>query len=180
MESWSWKGCEGNPVTVEVYSKAAKVVLSLNGNAIGEAVPENCKACFETTYQPGELTAVGYDQSGTAIESGSLHSAVGNNRICLRTESSVIANDAVVFVEVDICGENGVVESNADELLTVHAEGAEVLGFGSAWRRSEESFVSSSYTSCYGRALAAVRISDAEHVRIAVKGTTLGEQEIIL
>lgn len=180
IPSWSWKGCEGNPVTVEVYTKAAKVVLSLNGNVIGEAAPENCKACFETTYQPGELSAVGYDQDGTVIETGSLHSAVGNNKICLRTESSAVSNDAVVFVEVDICGENGVVESNADELMTVHAEGAEILGFGSAQKRSEESFVSSSYTSYYGRLLAAVRITDAEHVKIAVKGTTLEEQEILL
>ena len=180
IPSWSWKGCEGNPVTVEVYTRAAKVVLSLNGNVIGEAAPVNCKACFETTYQPGELSAVGYDQNGTAIESGSLHSAVGKNKICLRTESSAIVNDAVVFVEVNICGENGVIESNADELLTVRAEGAEILGFGSAQRRSEESFVSSAYTSYYGRALAAVRITDAEHVKIAVKGTTLEEQEIIL
>lgn len=180
IPSWSWEGCEGNPVTVEVYTKAAKVVLSLNGNVISEAVTENCKACFETTYQPGELSAVGYDQDGTAIETGSLHSAVGNHKICLRTESSVVSNGAVVFVEVDICGENGVVESNADELLTVRAEGAEILGFGSAQGRSEESFVSSAHTSHYGRALAAVRITDEGHVKIAVKGTTLEEQEILL
>lgn len=180
IPSWSWKGCEGNPVTVEVYTKAAKVVLSLNGNVIGEAAPVNCKACFETTYQPGELSAVGYDQNGSAIESGSLHSADGENMIRLRTDNSVAVNDKVVFIEVDICGENGVVESNADELLMVRAEGAEILGFGSGQRRSEESFVSSSYTSYYGRALAAVRITDAEHAKIAVKGTTLKEQEILL
>ncbi|MDE6056279.1 MAG: DUF4982 domain-containing protein [Lachnospiraceae bacterium] len=180
IPSWSWKGCEGNPVTVEVYTKAAKVVLSLNGNVIGETAPENCKVCFETIYQPGELSAVGYDQNGAAIESGSLYSAVGNNKICLRAESSAIANDAVVFVEVNICGENGVVESNADEMLTVRAEGAEILGFGSAQRRTEESFVTFGYTSYYGRALAAVRITDAEHVKIAVKGATLEEQEILL
>lgn len=180
IPSWSWQGCEGNPVTVEVYTKAAKVVLSLNGNVLGEAVPENCKACFETAYQPGELSAVGYDQNGTVIERGSLYSAADNKKICLRTESDSIVNGAVVFVEVNICGENGIIESNADELLTVRAEGAEILGFGSAQRRSEESFVSSSYTSYYGRALAAVRITDAGHVKIAVKGTTLKEQEILL
>lgn len=180
LPSWSWKGCEGNPVTVEVYTKAAKVVLSLNGNVIGEAVPENCKACFETTYQPGDLSAVGYDENGTAIESGALHSATGKNMIRLQTESSAVENDAVVFIEVDICGENGEIESNADELLTVRAEGAELLGFGSAQRRSEESFVSSSYTSYYGRTLAVVRITDAEHAKITVKGATLEEQEILL
>lgn len=180
IPSWSWKGCEGNPVTVEVYTKAAKVVLSLNGEVIGEAVPENCKACFETTYQPGILSATAYDENGTEIEKGSLQSAAGENAIRLQAESGEIVNDAVVFVEVDICGENGEIESNADELLTISVEGAEILGFGSGERRSAETFDSGSYTSYYGRTLAAVRITDAEHAKVSVKGTTLAEKEILL
>lgn len=180
IPSWSWKGCEGNPVTVEVYTKAAKVVLSLNGEVIGEAAPENCKACFETAYQPGILSATAYDENGTEIEKASLQSAAGENEIRLQAESSEVGNDAVVFIEVDICGENGEIESNADELLTISAEGAEILGFGSGERRSAETFDSGSYTSYYGRALAAVRITDAEHAKVSVKGTTLAEKEIVL
>lgn len=180
IPSWSWKGCEGNPVAVEVYTKAAKVVLSLNGETIGEKVPENCKAVFETVYLPGILSAAGYDENGTLVESGSLQSATGENFIHLRAENSKVENDAVVFIEVDICGENGEIESNAEELLTIKAEGAEILGFGSGRGRSEESFVSCNYTSYYGRALAVVRVTDAGHAKISVRGITLAEQEILL
>jgi len=180
IPSWSWKGCEGNPVMVEVYTKAARVTLSLNGEMIGETIPENCKAVFETVYQPGILEATGYDENGIILERGSLQSAAGTNSIRLKAENNRIENDAIVFIEVDICGENGEIESNADELLTIDAEGAEVLGFGSGQRRSEESLVSNSYTSYYGRALAAVRVIDVGHVKISVKGTTLAKQEILL
>lgn len=180
IPSWSWKGCEGNHVTVEVYSRAAKVVLSLNGEVIGEAVPENCKASFETMYKPGNLTAVGYDENGTEVERGILQSAAGENSIHLRADCGEIINGAVVFIEVDICGENNEIESNADELLTIYAEGAEILGFGSGRGRTEESFVSNQYTSYYGRALAAVRVENAGRAKISVRGTTLEEKDFYL
>lgn len=182
IPSWSWKGCEGNPVTVEVYTKAAKVVLYLNGNKIGETVPENCKASFETVYQPGTLSAEGDDEYGNIIERGELKSAVGSDSIRLRLDRTTnkIENGSIVFVETDICGENGEVESNADELLSVSVEGAEILGFGSARRRSEESFVAGRYTTYYGRALVAVRITETEHAKLIVKGSTLPLKELKL
>lgn len=180
IPSWSWKGCEGSPVTVEVYTRAAKTVLFLNGEVIGEAVPENCKACFETVYKPGTLSAIGYDANGAEVERGILRSATGENSLRLRAEEGEIANGAIVFIEADICGENGEIESNADELLTIQAEGAEILGFGSGQKRSAESFVSGSYTSYYGRTLAAVRVTDVGNARVVVRGVTLPEQEILL
>lgn len=180
IPSWSWKGCEGNPVTVEVYTRTVRVALLLNGEVIGEADTENCKVSFETVYQPGVLSAVGYDENGTAVESGSLQSATGTNSIYLKVENTERDNEELVFINVDICGENGEIESNADEVLTIDAVGAEILGFGSGRERSEESFLSHSYTSYYGRALAVVRITDAGQAKVTVKGTTLMEKDISL
>ena len=123
IPSWSWKGCEGNPVTVEVYTRTVRVALLLNGEVIGEADTENCKVSFETVYQPGVLSAVGYDENGTAVESGSLQSATGTNSIYLKVENTERDNEELVFINVDICGENGEIESNADEVLTIDAVG---------------------------------------------------------
>jgi len=189
IPSWSWRGCEGNAVSIEAYTRAEKVVFSLNGNVIGEAEVENCKAVFETVYMPGILAAVGYDENGKVLESGFLQSAEGPLAIRLRVEADKADNKSldnkeengrIVFIEADICGENGEIESNADELLAIEADGAEILGFGSARGCSEESFLSGSYTSYYGRALAAVRVTDAGKARVSVKGTTLPEQQILL
>ena len=123
IPSWSWKGCEGNPVTVEVYTRTVRVALLLNGEVIGEADTENCNVSVETVYQPGVLSAVGYDENGTAVESGSLQSATGTNSIYLKVENTERDNEELVFINVDICGENGEIESNADEVLTIDAVG---------------------------------------------------------
>ena len=57
---------------------------------------------------------------------------------------------------------------NADETLKVEVEGGELLGFGSAEPRSEESFVSGIHTTFYGQALAAVRAGEAGLMRVTV------------
>ena len=58
---------------------------------------------------------------------------------------------------MEIVGENGVVESNADQKLTVTVEGGELLGFGSANPCHEEQYHTGVFTTYYGRALAVVR-----------------------
>ena len=34
IPSWSWHGCEGKPAMVEVYARAAKVTLKINGKTV--------------------------------------------------------------------------------------------------------------------------------------------------
>ncbi len=63
----------------------------------------------------------------------------------------------IVYIPVEIVGENGVVESNADRCLTVTVTGGELLGFGSANPCTEETYHTGTFTTYYGRALAIVR-----------------------
>ena len=63
IASWSWPGFEDRPVTVEVYADADEVELLVNGTSVGRAAAgedHRYRAVFETTYAPGELTAVAY------------------------------------------------------------------------------------------------------------------------
>ena len=34
-QSWSWNGCDGNAAIVEVYARAARVDLFINGKKVG-------------------------------------------------------------------------------------------------------------------------------------------------
>ena len=64
IASWTWKGQEGNPVSIDVYSDADEVELFLNGKSLGrKAAGEGAgfAAAFETAYEPGELKAVNMD-----------------------------------------------------------------------------------------------------------------------
>ena len=67
------------------------------------------------------------------------------------------SNGQIVYIPVEITGENGVVESNADRKLTVTVEGGELMAFGSANPCHEEQYHTGSFTTYYGRALAVVR-----------------------
>lgn len=156
LPSWAWQNCEGNKTIVEVYADATKVELFLNDKSLGKKTIKDYKAIFKVKYIPGQIIAVSYDSSDNEIGRSKLESATGNRTLSLIPEKTV---DNIVYVNISIIGENGVVECNADEMLTVSVEGGELLGFGSACPRTEESFITGSYTTYYGRAQAVVRIA---------------------
>ena len=68
MPSWSWTGCEGKKASIEVYARAARVELWLNGRIVGRKTLKNdCLAKFSVPYEPGRLEAVRYDAQGCEL-----------------------------------------------------------------------------------------------------------------
>lgn len=179
IPSWSWRNCDGNTVCVEVYTKAAHVKLYLNERLLDEKDTEDCKAIFETNYQPGELKAVGMDEHGVNQTEGRLTSAEANLLIRIQPEKKNAQIGEIVFVEIDICDQQGIVESNADELISVQVEGGELLGFGSARQRTKESFLDARATTYYGRSLAVIR-KEREQVKVTAVGSVLAENSEII
>lgn len=168
LPSWSWKDCDGNKAVVEVYADAAAVELILNGKSLGKKKIKDFKAIYKTIYTPGEMKAVAYDARGVAISENVLTSASGKLDIIATPEVKCARPGQVVYVDMSISGENNVVESNADVRLTVSVEGGRLLGFGSANPRTEDQFVSGSYYTYYGQALAAVVADECGTLRISV------------
>ena len=158
LQSWAWQGCDGNKAIVEVFTDAALVELYINGKKVGKSKVKNCKVTFKTKYVSGKIEAVAYDAGGWELLRGALESATGKISICVEPEKTVAAAGEVVYVPVTLKGENGVVEHNADRKLTVTVEGGQLLAFGSANPRTEENFDEGTYTTYYGKALAAVRV----------------------
>ena len=177
IPSWSWKGCEGRETEVEIYTRAREVALFLNGQSLGKQLVCDCKAMFKTVWQPGEIKAVAMDDDGTQTESV-LRSATGDARIVIRPENEPQIGK-ILFVDISLRGENGEIESHADEILTVSVRGGELLAFGSADPKTEETFHSGSYPTYYGRSLAAIRITDAE-AEITASGAALGAETLCL
>ena len=177
MNSWSWQGCEGNKAGVEVFTDAAVIELLVNGQSLGKKKVKECKATFKTKYVPGKIEAVAYDASGREVSRSNLVSAAGKTGIVAAPEVETAKSGDVVYVNVAIVGENGVVESNADRKLTVTVEGGELLAFGSANPRTEERFDEGTYTTYYGVALAAVRVN--ENTVITVTDGTQSAQAAI-
>ena len=128
--------------------------------SLGKKKVKECKATFKTKYQSGKIEAVAFDVTGREVSRSFLESAVGKTGICVVPEVETATVGEVVYVNVAIVGENGVVESNADRKLTVSVEGGELLAFGSANPRTEERFDEGTYTTYYGTALAAIRVKE--------------------
>lgn len=170
IPSWSWYGREGRETVVEVYTRADKVVLSLNGEVVGESGVEKNLASFTVPYQPGILTAEAFDGE-TSVGTVSLKSAEGDVQIRVTPEKKR-TDDAVVYFNIDLVGTNGETWCGRDATLTVQVEGGELLGFGSAQPRTEERFASGTYTTYYGKAQAMVKATSSK-VKIIVSGDGL-------
>ena len=174
IPSWSWRGCEGMPTVVEVYTSAEKVKLFLNDQLIGEQEVNNHLASFDVTYQSGTLKAVSIDATGKEYEQ-TLTSATGKVKVSIEPEKSSYKTGELAFVNINLVGENGIVESKADRELTVTVEGGELLGFGSQALITEASFHDGKYPTYYGQSQAIIRSFKPGTIKIHVTGEGVEE-----
>ena len=169
---WSYQNCEGNPAEIEVYSKADSIELFINDKSIGNQKLNDYKAVFLAKYEPGTLKAIAYDENGMIHSESMLHSADHNTQICILPEEKDIKKGEILYLDISLRGNNGEVECNRDTCLEVNVVGGDLLGFGSANPRTEESFLDGRYTTYYGRSQAVVKVKDKE-LKISVTGINL-------
>lgn len=181
LPSWSFKGCDGNKTVVEIYSNAYKAELFLNGRKIGKQKIRNGKAEFSAKYEPGQLETIVYDSTGREVGRKAICSGTGNVRPSIVAEQDVIKPGAIGYLNIFMTGENGVVDCNSDERLSVEVENGELLAFGSANPRTEESFLAGQYCTWYGKAMAVVRAGMEGKVHVTVKSAShTATEELII
>ena len=157
LPSWSWSGCDGERAVVEVFSDAPVIDLRLNGRSIGRKRPHGCICRWRVPYEPGELVATALTARGEELGRTVLQSAV-DARVQLVPESDTARPGELVFVDVLIADEAGVVEHHDDRLLHASALGGELLAFGSARPRTEERSDTGVHTTYFGHAQAVLRM----------------------
>ena len=161
LSSWSWRGCEGERAVVEVFSDAPVVDLRLNGRSIGRKRPHGCICRWRVPYEPGELVATALTARGEELGHTTLRSA-GPASVRLVPEREEARTGELVFVDVQVADDDGVVEQLADRTLVARAEGAELLAFGSARPRTEERYDTGCHTTYFGHAQAILRMGEAD------------------
>ena len=178
IPSWTWKGMEGVEATVEVFSSASKVKLFLNGKKVGSARPEGGVAQFRIAYEPGELTAKAYGKI-FCVGKSTLRTAQGPSHIRLTPEDTPVSPGQLVFVKVDVVGENGEVDTSFGKTLKAEVSGGELVAFGSAVPVTEARFDAGEYPAHYGQALAAIIPGEGENVTLTVSSGDLDIRESI-
>lgn len=170
IPSWSFRGCEGRKATVEVYTREPVAELYLNGKRVGRKKTKQFRAVFQIKYAPGVLEAAVFDADGKERGRNRLESAKGALHIQAEADERTVRTGDIVYVDISIAGENGVVESGADTELSVEVRGGTLLGFGSAAPRTEERYDSGKYTTYHGYAQAVIRADVPGTIRVTVTG----------
>lgn len=181
IPSWSWSGCEGKSALVEVYSEGVEAELFINGKSAGRKPLELKKACFEVVYESGKIEAAVYDNEGRELSRNCLTSAKDILHIGISPEKDAVAGK-LLYVNVNICDDEGIVECNRDEKLQILVEGGELLAFGSAIPRTEDSYLAGSFTTYRGRAQAVIRVGTEKKLKINVmneKGQTTSSTVLV-
>ncbi|RDY31654.1 glycoside hydrolase family 2 TIM barrel-domain containing protein [Lachnotalea glycerini] len=131
VSSWTWSGCQGNPIVVEVYAPGEEVELVCNGKTLGKK-PAGGKVgfitYFDTIYEAGTLTAISYE---AGIEIGRMNlTTAGKKRNLVMTPEKI--NSELIYLPIELQDEHGTIITGEDISLEIAVEGAaEVAGFGS-------------------------------------------------
>jgi len=184
--SWTWRGQEGKPMQVDVYSGAPTVRLFLNDKLIG-ALPtgreQQFKATFSVFYEPGRLRAVGVNGDRTVAESV-LTTAGEPAQLRLTADRAVVRADGqdLSFITVEALDAKGRIQPNADQMVQFEINGPGVIAaVGNEDGTSDAPYQGSRRRLFHGRALLVIRMSTTPgtvRIKATAPGLTAAEQSI--
>ena len=157
IESWSWDCCEGREAKIEVYARGKEVELILNGKSLGrKTVPHQSWVRFSAAYEPGELTAVSYDDSGKKIARTSLTSAGSETKLTLLPETETTKIGDLLYVRLRYTDNAGKVKPVARGDIKVAVDGGKLLALGNACSYNERGYLTDTTDTYYGEAMAII------------------------
>lgn len=170
IESWSWEGCEGKVAEVEVYARAARVDLFLNGKKVGSNTLKNsCDTRFKVEYQPGMLETVVYNQKGKEISRNTLYTAGKETELRAIVEEQSVQKDHLAFIRLQYTDKNGTVKPLKRGILKVSVKGGKLLGLGNACPYNEIGYCTNETDTYWGEALAVVQADGSGDVVLEVQ-----------
>lgn len=177
QESWSWAGCEGKKAYVEVYARAAKIALFLNGRLIAEKeLKDRCDAMFTVEYRPGRLEAVSYDADGRETARNSLETAGEETILRAVPEQKAVRPDGLCFIRLQYTDKKGTVKPLERGTLHVTVTNGELLGLGNGCPYNETGYCEDYTDTYFGEALAVVRASEDAGIKPLVIEVTDGKR----
>jgi beta-galactosidase len=184
--SWTWKGDEGKPLQIRVFTKASHVKLELNGRIVGEKdlnIDDKYIAVFEVPYEPGELKAVASD-SGKEVASKVLKTAgepVALRLVPDRNRINADRNDlSFVKIEVVDANEQLVPKDSIKIKLTISGNG-ELAASGNTNPKDMASVNRPLFFTYKGKAIAIIRPSATEgSIRILAESLGLKSGELLI
>lgn len=192
-QKWNWD--MGTQVPIMVYTNAASVEVFINGKSIGVKKYDRDTANpvyldYGThEYQAGELKAVAKDSAGNVIAEDVVYTAGEAQSVVLSAEKAFIKNDGsdLLYVEATVVDSAGVMVPTADNRITFHVEGGEIVALDNGDPRDREPFrglnnhnnsnTSDNRKAFNGKALAIIKAEKgAENIVVTAKADASGGQ----
>lgn len=127
FSDWNPEKLSPHEENVEIYSNCEEVELFLNGKSLGKKSKpaDDSPRNWKVNFVQGTIKAVGIN-GGKIVTNYELKTAGKPAKILLTIDKSSIQNNwnDVVFAEVKIVDENGVLVPNANDLISFKADGA--------------------------------------------------------
>lgn len=179
VSSWTWPGCEEQPVVVEIYSAGDEVELLCNHKSLGRKPAGDSVGYityFDTVYTQGDLVAITYE-SGKEIGRMTLATAKASRQVVASLEQG--KNKELVFIDIQVVDEQGTLCTDETGEIQITIEGTmQLLGLGSANPKGEDGFFETKTHLFQGRAQGILkRTEDAGVGTIRIK---YKEEEIIV
>ncbi|MCD8334931.1 MAG: DUF4982 domain-containing protein [Clostridiales bacterium] len=182
LSSWTWKGCEGKPVVVEIYAPGDEVELLVNGKSVGKqpsGAAAGYRTLFETVYEVGTVTAVLYE-NGQEVARTALTTAGEPAKLALVQEKQ--PEGELLFLQGSLVDSEGIVVTGADVKLTAEVSGdAALAGFGSGNPKPDYNYIDGVADTWNGRTLLILRKTadtGTVHVKVAAENGLTAELEI--
>lgn len=174
-ESWTYDDkYVGRPIKVETYTDADKIEWFVNGEFIGESIPQKAIASIDTVYKKGEITAVAF-KDGKEVSRYTLKTIKPASAINVVPELNefVADNRDLCYFDISLVDNEGNLDVFAENELKCFVSGGELLGIFSGDPKNEDRFTSNVCHAFKGRALAIVRAAKPGSVSITVAGDDL-------
>lgn len=167
VADWNWKGQEGKPLQVNVYSSCEEVELFLNGKSMGrKPTTRSTKfmALFDVPYRPGTLKAVGYS-GGREVSTTELSTAAEPVTVKLAADRTALRadNQDLSYVTVELLDAKGHRHPKAENLVQFELSGpGKIIGVGNANPVSLESYQQLKRKAWQGRCLVVMKAGKAK------------------
>ena len=169
MPSWSWAGCEGKKAHIEVYARAAKVALLLNGKKVAEKqLKKDCLAKFTIPYQSGTLEAVSYDAIDRVLGRCKLQTAGADTVLRAVPEEKKTKPGRLCYIRIRYTDRAGELKPMERGMVNITVSGGKLLAAGSACPFHPGSYLTPETDTYYGEAMAVVEAGESGAVEVAI------------
>ena len=142
MPHWNWQGKEGKDIDVRIFSNCKQVELFLNGRSLGRQTMEpNWFLDWNVNYEPGVLSAKGYDGDGKLVMEAKMETTGAPVAIRLTADRKTVMayGEDLGIVDVAVVDDQGRVVPVADNLVHFGLTGpGSIIGVGNGDPSSHE------------------------------------------